>query len=106
MRKEYRDPRPLARNTIRDYPSLMTNLDRLKKLCAAVYAVSPQAEIRFSADPANSELWSVIVTVGDVIVATSKTSPLEESLQEVSRSLGLISARMMKAFRPEEDEKP
>lgn len=79
-------------------------VDKLKKLCRAVYAISQEAEIRLKPNPTNPLEWSVLILVGEVIVSSSKIAPLDDVLDEVNRNLGSISERMMKALKgPPED---
>jgi len=79
-------------------------VDKLLKLCGVVTSFTPQAEMRWSASPDDPTQWTIIVMVGDVIVATSSTGPIERSIDEVIRALGSISQRMMQAIRPEDEE--
>jgi hypothetical protein len=86
--------------------STPASVDKLKKLCRAVFAISPNAEIRLKPNSQDPYEWFVLIMVGEAIVTTSKVGPLEDVLDEVNRNLGTISERMMKALKGPGDEEP
>jgi len=77
--------------------------DKLDKLCQGVAAIAPGIEIRLKPSETEEGQWSVVVSVGDVILIATDFAPLDEALGRALGKIASISTRMMAAVRNKSD---
>ena len=74
-------------------------MKEVRRLLAAVRAISPQADVRLLPVPDNDEMWVVRVAVHDVVLVETGAGLIDVIIVDATKKIETMSQRMMKAAR-------
>jgi hypothetical protein len=74
-------------------------VDKMKRLCRAIRAISPHGSICFrgAPEPGNADLWRGVIAMGDIIIV-EHTGSIDEVLEELTEKLETISHKVIKGL--------
>lgn len=77
----------------------------VRRLLAAVRAVSPHADVRFQQIVDNQDMWVIRVAIHDVILIETAGGVIDVAIVEATRKLETMSQRILAAAHPSEPPK-
>lgn len=74
-------------------------MDRMKRLCRAIRAISPHGSICFKGFPHPDQVdqWLGVIAMGDIIIV-EHTGSIEEVLEELTLKLEAISHKVIRGL--------
>jgi len=74
-------------------------MKEVRRLLAAVRAISPYADVRLLQVPYNQDMWVVQVAARDVVLVETSAGLIEVVIPAATKKIETMSQRMMAAVR-------